>query len=67
VRAALLALALLVACEPTPAPEQPDRRGEAGELCRPDGSCISPLLKCVEPELYLGIPMVAGARCKVAP
>ncbi len=69
VATALLVLGVYICIElATPqAPPLPevDHRGELGWTCKPDGSCISPMLECVEPELYLGLPIdPGGARCR---
>lgn len=53
----LLALALL-GCEEEPPPlPQASHAGEVGYECRPDGSCVSELLRCTRGKLYWGLPM----------
>ena len=48
--------ALLLACS--------DERGQLGNLCKPDGTCIGPNLECVSAANWAGIP-IADAVCVV--
>lgn len=54
---------LLTACGPEAPPV--DHRGEAGQYCKPDGTCISERLECVNSPVFLGLPMDATPTCKV--
>jgi len=63
----LLVLLFMIplACGPTAPVDTTDHRGEAGNYCKPDGSCISPLLECVDSPIILGLPMDAMPSCRV--
>lgn len=58
-RTSLVALCwVLMSCEDSRVPEpEVSHDGEVGYKCRPDGSCVSELLRCTRGKLYAGMPM----------
>lgn len=59
-RFAIAAALTLVACGPVA-----DHRGEAGQHCKPDGSCISERLECVDAPAFWGLPAEAEPSCRM--
>lgn len=55
-----LTLLLLLACGPVAY-----HRGEAGQHCKPDGSCISERLECVDAPVFWGLPAEAEPSCRM--
>lgn len=39
--------------------------GEAGHYCKPNGTCLGPLLECVDSPVYLGLPVDALPSCRM--
>lgn len=42
-----------------------DHRGEAGEPCKPDGTCIGLHLRCVESPTWAGVDVYMTPICRV--